>query len=345
MTGNITRRAISSAIVATIAASAFVTPAIAQTTELIFNVFIPRPAPLYKKGLEPWARAVEEASGGTLKINIPTSTLAPAKKQYDIVQDGVADISVAPLTFRRKQLSLYTLGAIPLISKTAKGASVAMWETHEKYFAKKDQWKDFVPLTLFTLGAPAIMSNKKPLLSKADLSGVKMLAVGKEKINTWKNLGAVPVGGSGQKPFEVVSTGVADGTTNPLGTGVVQGMLEATQNVTLVPGGWGGRAAFTIFMNRGRFEALPEQAQKALLETSGGKLAANLGTIMDSHDKFGLKKFKEKGIAIHQASPEFVAEIRDAAGFIEKNWAANAEKLGIDAKAVRAHFDDVAKAQ
>ena len=45
-----------------------------------------------------------------------------------------------------------------------------------------------------TLGAPAIISNGNAIKAKADLDGFKMLAVGKDKIQTWKNLGAVPNG-------------------------------------------------------------------------------------------------------------------------------------------------------
>ena len=341
---NLVRRALGLIASSALAISVLAAPAAAEPAELIFNVFIPRPAPLYKNGLEPWAREVEAASNGTLKITIPTASLAPAARQYDIVQDGVADISVAPLAFRDKQLSLYTIGAIPLIAETAKGASVAFWDTHVKFLAEHDQWQDFVPLTLFTLGAPGILSNRHPILSKADLEGFKVLAVGKEKITTWRNLGAVPVGGTGQRPFEVVSSGVADGTTNPLGTAVTQGLLEATTNVTLVSGGMGGRAAFTVFMNKDVFESLPEDARAALVESSGASLAGRIGQIMDSHDAFGLNRFKEEGIEIHEAPDAFVDDIAAASSFVIDAWKQTAAEIGIDAEAAIAHFRTVAAA-
>lgn len=344
MARSLTRYTINGMAGAALALASLSAPAMAEPTELIFNIFIPATGPLYKKGLEPWAREVEAASNGTLKITIPTSSLAPPARQYDIVQDGVADMSVAPLAFKDKQLSLYKIGAVPLIAETARGASVAFWDTHEKFFAAKDQWKDFVPLTIFTLGAPSILSNADPILSKDDLKGFKILAVGKEKIAIWQNLGAVPVGGSGQKPFEVVSSGVADGATNPLGTAVVQGMLEATSNVTQVPGGFGGRASFAIFISRDRFEDLPEEAQKALIETSGSALAEKIGAIMDGLDGFGIKKFTEKGIPIHQAPEEFVLEIREAGAFIADDWVKLANDKGIDGTKALEHFQATAAA-
>ena len=341
MTMTFIRRAFGAFAGLAVAATALSAPAVAQE-ELIFNVFIPRPAPLYKNALEPWAREAESASNGALKITIPTSSLAPPKQQFDIVQDGVADISVAPLTFRRKQLGLNMIAAIPLIADAAAGASVAAWETHQAYFADAGQWKEFVPLTFFTLGAPAILSNAHPILSKEDLTGFKVLAVGKDKIGTWQNLGATPVGGSGQKPFEVVSSGVADGATNPLGTAVTQGLLEATQHVTLVPGGMGGRAAFAVFISRDRFEGLSEEAQNALTSTAGAKLAAKIGGIMDKIDGSGLAKFQDKGIAVHTASDEFVAEINAAGAFITDAWMEAATAAGVDAKAALEHFRSVA---
>lgn len=319
-------------------------PAQAQE-ELIFNVFIPRPAPLYKNGLEPWARAVERASNGTLTITIPTSSLAPPPKQYDIVLDGVADISVAPLAFQRKKLGLDLIGAIPQIADSAQGASVAAWDTHSAFLAEAGQWDDFVLLSIFTLGAPAILSNAQPIQSAADLEGFKVLAVGKDKINTWQNLGAVPVGGAGQRPFEMVSSGVVDGATNPLGTAVTQGMLRATKTVTLVPGGMGGRAVFALFINRDRFEGLSAEAQDALTSTAGAPLAAKIGGIMDRIDASGLKKFQEEGIDIISASPEFEAEIAEAGAFIVEAWKSLATENGIDADAALTHFRDVAAAQ
>ncbi len=342
MTHKLTRRAFKTLAAAALATSAITAPAAAEPTELLFNVFIPRPAPLYKNALEPWARAVEEASNGTLKITIPAASMAPPKKQYDIVQDGVADIATASVQFKRKQLPLDLIGTLPLIAGSAKGASVAAWETHQKFFAEKDQWGDFKLLSLFSLGEPAILSGDKALTSVDDLKGVKILAVGKDKVDTWKNLGASPVGGDGKKPFEIVSSGVADGVTVPLGTGVTQGLLPVTKQVTTVPGGMGGRAVFGLFMNRDRFEGLPEEAQKALTETSGATLARQIGGIMDKIDNTGREKFEAKGAVVTEATPEFVEAIGEAGKFIKDNWMAAAEKSGVDGNAAMEYFKEIA---
>ena len=49
----------------------------ADPTELVFDIFIPRQAPLAHAGLVPWAEEVSAASGGTLSITVPSASLSP----------------------------------------------------------------------------------------------------------------------------------------------------------------------------------------------------------------------------------------------------------------------------
>src|SRR5262245_66268496 len=59
----------------------------------------------------PWAKMVEEKSGGRLKITLyPGSTLGKAADHYDMVKDGIADIGFTTPG--------YTPGRFPLISVT-----------------------------------------------------------------------------------------------------------------------------------------------------------------------------------------------------------------------------------
>ena len=106
----------------------------------------------------------------------------------------------------------------------------------------------------------------------------------------------------------------------------------------------GGRNVFALFISRDRFEALPEQAQKALTETAGVELARKIGKIMDRIDGSGRKKFEDKGIAVQEASPEFIDEINAASNFMFDDWMAAAEAAGVDGAAAIEYFKEVAGA-
>lgn len=315
--------------------------AFAEPVELIFNNFIPQAAPLFSVGLEPWAREVEAASNGTLKITIPTSSLAPPPRSFDIVEDGVADIAVAAVAFREQQFQLNMVSNIPLIAETTKGASIAAWETHEKFFAEAGNEDDLMLLTIFSLGEQQIFSNTHPIRSKEDFSGFKMMVEGKLRTKTVQNLGASPVGDAGIKMFELISGGVADGIQSAVGPASVLGMLNASKHITLVPGGM-GRSPFVLVMSRERFAELPEDAQKALIETSGLKLASKLGAILDNEDAHGLKRFKESGIEVENASLALVKTITDASAHHSGTWIEQANSMGVDGEAAFKYFQEIA---
>ncbi|WP_282153353.1 TRAP transporter substrate-binding protein DctP [Ruegeria atlantica] len=321
----------------TLGATLAANTAAAEPVELIFNNFIPTAAPLYSKGLEPWAREVEAASNGTLKITIPTSSLAPPPRSFDIVEDGVADIAIAAVGFREKQFQLNMVSNIPLSAETTKGASIAAWETHQKFFADVGQWEELIPLTIFSLGDQQIFSNTHPIRSIEDFDGFKMMVEGNERTTTVQNLGASPVGDAGIKMFELISGGVADGIQSAVGPAAILGMVNATKHITVVPGGM-GRSPFVIFINRERFEELPEDAQKALIETSGVKLAGKLGAILDGTDAYGMNKFKEAGIEVEDASAELINAITEASAHHEAAWIEQANSMGIDGTAAFEFF-------
>lgn len=325
---------ISAALAAVSVSLSFISsPALSETTEVIFSIFIPQQAPLVKAGLAPWAKAVEEASNGTVKITIPTSSLAPQARQFDMVQDGLADIAIAPMVLREEQFELYELAGLPGLTPTGKNASTALWQIHEASLEAATDWDNLVPLALFTLGKGQFMSNTHPVLKPEDLINYKVIGSSDARIRTWQNMGAKPVYGGGTKYFELLSSGVGEGLSTPTMTGVVLGLLDATKHITLFPGGV-DRTAMVLMMNRDRFEELPEEAQEAFLENSGLGVSMKLGAIMDKIDGVGLKRFQDKGIEIHEATPELIEALNEASAFRTQEFLDAANAAGLNSNAV-----------
>jgi len=309
----------------------------AEPIELIYNIFIPPQAGIVKNGLAPWAKAVEEASNGTLKLTIPTSSLAPPPLLWDAVEDGIADIALVVNAHRSKKVALPLIASLPLADGNAEQVSRAWWQTYETHFAAANEYKNFIPLAGFTTNGGHLMARDTLVQSIADFDGLKIRVEGANQVAIFKALGASPVGAPGLDSFELLTGGVVDAGVSPFGSAVVQGMVGVTNKVTMLPGGF-SRSGFTIIMNKDKFESLPEAAQKALLSTSGVELSAKLGRAVDAEEVAGLETFKKDGATIVEASDEFVAEITKRVKFLEDEWLEIAAKRGLDGPKVLAYY-------
>ena len=313
------------------------TPAQAQGKELIFNIFIPKRAPVVARGMIPWARQVEKASGGTINIKIPTATLAPSSRQFDIVQDGVADIAVAIDLSRARQIQLPAITKIPFASPTAAAASSALWSTHKKHFEQVNEYKGFVLLTSYTLESGQIQSSTIPIKGMADLKKIKIRATPGVATRMLKAMGANVVPSPGIKMFELVSGGVVEGNFAPEGPAMILGLSGTIKHFTIFPGGF-DRQSLSILMNVDSFSGLPADARRALTSTSGGKLAARLGALADVVTGRARGVFTEKGAKFHDASPKFLAGAKKATAFVEQDWLKKAAKKGVNANAALAFY-------
>ena len=90
----------------------------------------------------PWAKMVEEKSGGRLKITIyPGSTLGKAADHYDMVKDGIADLGFSVPGYTPGRFPLISVTELPVgLFKTSRGGSLAVMSIFDKHF--KNEFKD-----------------------------------------------------------------------------------------------------------------------------------------------------------------------------------------------------------
>ncbi|RYY72291.1 MAG: C4-dicarboxylate ABC transporter, partial [Comamonadaceae bacterium] len=65
-----------------------------KPVEMKFAHWLPPSHSLAKTGFEPWAKSVEAASKGSIKVALyPAQQLGKAADHYDMARDGIADIT------------------------------------------------------------------------------------------------------------------------------------------------------------------------------------------------------------------------------------------------------------
>jgi len=148
-------------------------PAAAETT-LTMNVFVPRVTPFFRAMMKPWAENVEKATQGRIKIKIPTASMAPPPRQWDMVAKGVADVAMTANSFIRKRVNLPQMAELPFNTPSAVGANIGLWRTQQKFFNKANEYKGMKLLTAWVLDGQSIQSTSKPIRSIADFKGYKI---------------------------------------------------------------------------------------------------------------------------------------------------------------------------
>jgi TRAP-type C4-dicarboxylate transport system substrate-binding protein len=177
----------------------------------------------------------------------------------------------------------------------------------------------------------------KPVRNLADLQGLKIRVGGGVSEHLGRALGASPFVKPAPESYELLSTGVADGTFFPLESIKSFKLDKVVKYATFFPGGFYS-SAFGFFMNESAWNKLSKQDQDAILSVSGEHLSRLAGKAWDAADKEGLEAIKAAGVTIIEASPEFIKEVHDKADIVEKDWIKRAATRGVDGAKALAEF-------
>jgi TRAP-type transport system periplasmic protein len=171
---------------------------------------------IHTQALEPWARSIEEKSGGKVKITLfaAGSALGDATKQFDQVRAGVVDIAVGIPAIPRGRHPRSTLMELPFTVKTASAGTHALMDIHQRYL--KEDFPGTVILNL-TITEPSAVHTKQPIADLEQLKGVRTRAPTPSVIAMLEAIGATPVGMPPGQIYESAERGVIDGNVMPWG--------------------------------------------------------------------------------------------------------------------------------
>ena len=313
----------------------------AQTT-LTYNNWLPPTHNQLLLAMKPWAAEVEKASNGRIKIEFPPASLGAPPRQYDLAFEGIADIATAVHGYTPGRFKLPSIAELPFVGDTAMQRSVAYWRVHEKYFAKANEHKGVVVLTVFTHGPGTIMS-REPITTTDDFKGKKMRVGGGiiDKINP--ALGGVNVAAPATEVHDILSKGVADGVFFPSEAFKVFKLDGSVKAQTIIPGGLYS-SSWAVVMNKAKFDKLSDQDKKALMSVSGEHLARIHAKAWDEADKAGIEAMEKAGVKRVKASDKFLADIKSKTAFLEADWLKDAKSLGVDGPAaLKMYRDEIAK--
>jgi TRAP-type C4-dicarboxylate transport system substrate-binding protein len=315
-------------------------PAAAQTT-LTMSSWVSPQHHLTSVVLQGWANDVEKATGGRVKFQMLPKHPAAAPGTFDAVRDGLVDLSYVTASYTPARHILPLLPELPGSGDTAEINSVAYSRIYWKHFHAVGEYKGVKLIGVFTHG-PGQMFTKKAIKGIADIQGLKIRTGGGVAEAVGKALGTSAFVKPAPESYELLSSGVADGTFFPLESIVSFKLETVIGQGTMFPGGMYS-SAFGFFMNEGKWQKLSKQDQEAIDKLSGEHLARFAGKSWDEADRKGLEAMKKAGVPVVNADPAFVAEVRKRSEPIIEDWVKKASAKGIDGAKVLAEFREELK--
>lgn len=286
-----------------------------------------------------WAAAAEKATNGRVKFQMLAKHPSAPQGTFDAVRDGLVDVSYVTASYTPARHPLPLIAELPGAGATAEINSVAFSRIHWKYLQPANEYKGVKLLGVFTHGPGQMFTVKKPIMTVADLDGMKIRSGGGISEASAKALGASPLVKPAPESFELLSAGVADGTFFPSESIKSFNLDKVVKYATLFPGGFYS-SSFGFFMNEEKWNKLSKQDQDAIMTVSGEALARLAGKAWDTADKVGMDSMKAANVQIMEASPAFVADVRKRTEPLVQDWIKSAKAKGVDGDKAIAEFRD-----
>ncbi|MBL8386580.1 MAG: TRAP transporter substrate-binding protein [Burkholderiales bacterium] len=306
-------------------------PAGAQTT-LSMSVWIPQQAPFVQHALVPWAKQVEEATAGRVRVNMLPKAVATPPGHIDAIRDGVADVAFTVQGYTPGRFVLTKVVELPFGGESAEALSVAYQRIHDRFLAKANEHQGLKVLSVFTHGPGAVFTARKPVARLEDFAGLKIRTGGGVVNDLGVALGVTGLMKPANESYEILSSGLADGVFFARESILTFKLGGLVKHATLIPGGM-FNTSFVLMMNEARFNALPAADQAAIMKVSGESFGRMAGRSFDSSDAKAVETMRAAGVEIRTADAAFVEQIRKATEPVVNAWIADAGKKGVDGKA------------
>jgi TRAP-type C4-dicarboxylate transport system substrate-binding protein len=303
-------------------------PAAAQTTVLKYSNWLPPGQAMRVNVVEPWIAEVEKVTQGRVKIETQPKVVGTVPAQFDVARDGQADLVIFVNGYTPGRFDIMEVAELPFTSDNAEQYAAVVWRFYQKQLAKYGEYKGVHPLSVFVVGTGQIFNNKRPVKSMADLKGLKLRSPQAGVTQSLTLLGAVPVSKPISEMYELLSSGVLDGTVLVPESVASFKLMDSLPYATIVPGAL-YNTILTLGINEDKWKSIKKEDQDAIMKISGETFARAVGRTYMQGDEVTYAAYKKAGRTIETASPAMIAEMKTALKPVEATWAEKAKKKGV----------------
>jgi TRAP-type C4-dicarboxylate transport system substrate-binding protein len=275
-----------------------------------------------------WCEEVATATSNRVRCNILPKPVVAPPATFDAVRDGLADLSFSVHGYTPGRYVMTQMAELPFLGDSSEATSIAYQRMYDKYLSKSNEMKGLKVLAVFTHGPGIVFNTKKPINSLADLQGLKFRVGGGMVNEIGKALGANVTLKPAPESYELLSSGVMDGTWFPAESVESFKIDKVIKHKTTFPGGL-YNTSFAFVMNEGTWNKIAKADQEAISKLSGEYAARMFGRGWDQVDRRGNAFMQSNGVVTTQASKAFVDEVKGKTSALEAKWVADAKAKGL----------------
>jgi TRAP-type transport system periplasmic protein len=319
----------------------------AATAQTVFTVssWVP-PAHSLSIAQKEWCEILEKNSAGKMKCNILPRAVSAPPGTFDAVKNGLTDISYSVQGYTPGRFTHTLMAELPFLGNFSEPISVAYNKVAMKnpQFAAEHQGMKVI--SFFTHGPGMVFNTKRPISKVEDLAGLKFRIGGGMVNEISKTLNMNVTLKPAPESFELLNSGVMDGTLFPAESTESFRIDKIIKHATTFPGGL-YNTSFAFVMNQGKYDKLSADEKKVVDGISGEFAARHFGRSWDKVDRRAMALMQANNVLITKADAKFVADVKSKTSGLEAKWIADSEAKGLkNAKTVLAEFRaEIAKAE
>lgn len=317
---------------AVLAAPYISNPALAQAqVQLKLHHFLPPVANVPAKLLTPWARQVEQDSGGKIKIDLfPSMQLGGTPPQlYDQARDGVVDIVWTLPGSTAGRFPSTEVFELPFVAARRGTTNARAAQEYAETNVVKET--SDVKLLSYWCHDHGLIHATKAVKTMDDLKGLKLRSPTRLAGEALKALGATGVPMPIPQVPESLAQGVINGAVVPWEVVPAIKLNELVKFHSEIPGTPTlYTAGFFLAMNKAKYEGLPADLKAAIDKNSGMAFAEKAGQVWDEQGKTVSEMVKSKGGEINSISEDEKARWIKATEPVIEGWVKQVKDKGLD---------------
>lgn len=321
----LTTKALKGAVAAT---ALFASSLTAQAETLTMSSWVPPTHFIHTDFLVPLTEKIAEVTEGRVTVTILPAPLASPPQHWELARTGVADITWGNFTYEPERFVSMWFAEFPNAGSNAEAQSRALWRTYERFLADNAAFDGVKLLSVGMFGGGQLHHGSKAITSPVDIANQKFRMGGPIQEKLLTSLGAVPVAAPATKAYEMLESGVIDGSLHTMESVVNFRLEDVLKNHTVFANGFYD-ATFFVAMNGAKWDGLSDADKAAIGGIIGEELSAAWGKNFDNQDQPAIDKMTAAGNVFNDASPELTAAVDAIYSTMVADWIVAAKASGV----------------